>query len=215
MFFRCKINSPVTLHLCFIIMAKTYDYLIVLKKKSFSVIDNISKLMLLMAIAAFLFTVYATLILHTKKLESSLAWFLLVISLVIIGWWILCENQLKRGLTPYFRFAMMASAFGWFVVPSGMYISIIYIVALFFEKSLKVAPEIAFDDEEIVFNGLIRKRYSWAVVNNVVLKDGLLTIDLKNNTLIQKEVNDEVSPEIEEEFNSFCKSLHVNTSLTR
>jgi len=190
-------------------MAKTYDYIIVLKKKSFSVIDNISKLMLLMAIAAFLFTVYATLILHSTNLQSGLSWYLLVICLIIIGWWMLCENQFKRGLIPYYRFALMASAFGWFVVPGGMYIAIIYIIALFFEKSMKLTPEIAFDAEEIVFNGLIRKRYSWAVVNNVVLKDGLLTIDLKNNTLIQKEVNEEVSPEIEEEFNAFCKELLV------
>ena len=42
-------------------------------------------------------------------------------------------------------------------------------------------------------------------INNIVLKDGLLTIDLKNNKLIQKEVNDEVLPSDEHDFNEFCR----------
>jgi hypothetical protein len=190
-------------------MLKTYDYIIVLKKTPFGVIDNVSKLMLVLGIAAFIYVAYATLILHTAKIEPGIAWVLVGISVLIIGWWVFCENQLKRGLVPYFRFAFMLCAFGWFEVPNGMYISIIYIIAIFLEKPVKLTPEIAFDKEEIVFNGLIRKRYSWAVVNNVVLKYGLLTIDLKNNTLIQKEVNDEVPKEIETEFNSFCQSQFV------
>ena len=186
-------------------MVKTYDYIIVLKKKSFELIDNVSKLMLLLAIAAFIFDSYATLILHKTKLEASSAYLLMTISAMIIGWWVFCANQLKRGIIPYFRFALMFAAWGWFVVPSGQLIALIYIVACFLEKPVKVPAEIAFDTEEIVFNSIPKKRYGWSVISNVVLKDGLITIDLKDNTLIQKEVNEPVSKEIENEFNAFCK----------
>jgi len=186
-------------------MVKTYDYIIVLKKKSFELIDNVSKLMLLLAVAAFIFDSYATLMLHNTKLEASSAYLLLTVSAMIIGWWVFCENQLKRGIIPYFRFALMFAAWGWFIVPSGQLIALIYIVACFLEKPVKVPAEIAFDTEEIVFNSIPKKRYGWSVISNVVLKDGLITIDLKDNTLIQKEVNEPVSKEIENEFNAFCK----------
>ena len=191
-------------------MIKTYDYIIVLKKKSFELIDNISKLMLLLALAAFFFDSYATLMLHNTKLETSSAYLLLTISAMIIVWWIWCANQIKRGIIPYYRFALMFTAWGWFVIPSGQLIAIIYLVACFLEKPVKVPAEIAFDSEEIVFNSFPKKRYGWSVISNVVLKDGLVTIDLKDNTLIQKEVNELVSKDIENEFNAFCKQLIID-----
>lgn len=39
---------------------------------------------------------------------------------------------------------------------------------------------------------------------NTILKDGVLTIDSKNNKLFQKEIQEYVSPETEKEFNHFC-----------
>ena len=42
-------------------------------------------------------------------------------------------------------------------------------------------------------------------MNNVVLKSGMLTLDFKNNKLIQKEVNDAVPDTVEKEFNAYCK----------
>ncbi|MFP5040961.1 hypothetical protein [Parasediminibacterium sp. JCM 36343] len=186
-------------------MTKTYDYIIVLKKKSFELVDNISKLMLLMSVAAFLFDAYATLTFKNTKLSESSAWLLLCLSAAIIGWWVFCYLQQKRGVAPYYRFALMFAAWGWITIPSGLGIALVYLAACFLEKPVKVPPEVAFDSEEIVFNSFPQKRYNWSVVSNVVLKDGLVSIDLKNNKLIQKAVDEAVPTEIEAEFNSFCK----------
>ena len=46
----------------------------------------------------------------------------------------------------------------------------------------------------------------------MVLKDGLLTIDFKNNHLIQKEVDAEVTEQVEKEFNEFAKQ-QINKSI--
>jgi hypothetical protein len=46
------------------------------------------------------------------------------------------------------------------------------------------------------------KKYSWADIENVILKDGILTIDFKDNKLIQAEV-DPSTPIDEAQFNSF------------
>ena len=186
-------------------MVKTYDYIIVLKKPNFKVIDFISQLMLLLSIASFFFVAFMSLSQKSMVLATSESWLLLFFSSLIIGWWVFCFGQIKRGIIPYYRFALMFAAWGWFIIPNGKLVALVYVIACFLEKPVKVPPELAFDAEEISFNSFPRKIYLWKDVANVILKDGLLTIDLKNNTLIQKQVNDEVSPEIEAEFNGFCK----------
>ena len=186
-------------------MVKEYDYIIVLKKPDFRVIDWISRFMLLLSITSFAFVAYMSLSQANAILPVSKAWLLVFFCSLIIGWWTFCNGQISRGIIPYYRFALMFAAWGWFTVPNGKLVALIYIIACFLEKPVKVPPEAAFDAVEISLNSFPRKIYLWPDVKNVVLKDGLLTIDLKNNTLIQKQVNDPVEKEIEDEFNEFCK----------
>lgn len=51
----------------------------------------------------------------------------------------------------------------------------------------------------------------WNELNNVVLKDGLLTIDFKNNKIIQAEIT-ETQPVNEPEFNRFCNARLTGNS---
>ncbi len=188
-------------------MTKTYDYIIVLKRPNYKVVDLISQLMLLLSVAAF---GYESFIIFKLKqqlpgADISYAIYYLIVIACILGWWIFCRNQAARLISPNYRFGLMLCAMGWLMVPSGKLFAFIYLVACLLEKPVKVSPEVGFDEEEILFNSLPSKRYLWNVINNVVLKDGLLTIDLKNNTLIQKPVDARVSPEVEKEFNEFCK----------
>ena len=193
-------------------MIKTYDYIIVLKTPDYKVIDWISQLMLLLAVAGFTFVAFMSLSQTNIVLPVSESWLLLFFCSLILGWWIFSFGQAKRGLIPYYRFALMFAAWGWFVVPGGKLVAIVYLIACFLEKPVKVPPEVAFDGVEIVFNSFPKKILLWPNVNNVVLKDGLLTIDLKNNTLIQKHVNDPVEKQVEQEFNDFCKEQFSHKS---
>ncbi len=184
-------------------MAKIYDYIIVLRKQSFKLIDSISKLMLLLSVAAFLFTLYLSF--QGKAVNMNTAWMLFIIISAIIGWWIYCLLLEQRGGIPYYRFALMFAAWGWFLVPNGLLLAGIFLIACLIEKPVKVDAEIAFDTTEIVFNSFPKKIYTWQEMNNVVLKDGLITIDLKSNKLIQRYTADATEPELETEFNRFCQ----------
>jgi hypothetical protein len=186
-------------------MVKEYDYIIVLKKPNFKVIDWMSQFMLLLSLGSFAFMAYMALSQNTTALTTSQSWLLVFFCSLIVAWWTFCLGQIKRGITPYYRFAIMFAAWGWFIIPGGKLVAVIYIIACFLEKPVKVPPEAAFDAEEISFNSFPRKVLLWKDVTNVVLKDGILTIDLKNNTLIQRPLNDEVEKEIEQEFNAFCR----------
>ncbi len=176
-------------------MIKTYDYIIILKKKSNSKVDGISQLMLLLSIIAFIGSAYANPANSMKPL---------LISVLILGWWIFCNLQKRKGTAPSYRLALLFAAIGWYFQKEGIWISLIYLMAAVLEKQVKFPQEIAFDELEIVQNSFPKKRNSWDEVNNVILKDGLLTIDLKNNHLIQKEVDAEVTEQVEKEFNEFA-----------
>ena len=82
---------------------------------------------------------------------------------------------------------------------------VLYVLAGLFEKQVKFPEEIGFSAKEVVFNSFPKKRYQWKDINNVVLKDGLLTVDKKDNKIYQKEVDEMVSVKVEEEFNQFCR----------
>ncbi|MFZ9661984.1 MAG: hypothetical protein ACO29O_08910, partial [Chitinophagaceae bacterium] len=68
-----------------------------------------------------------------------------------------------------------------------------------------------FSDEKIEFNGIFKRQIYWQELSNVVLKDGMITLDFKNNNLIQKETDidedDEEYDVTEEEFNEYCRNM--------
>lgn len=80
-------------------------------------------------------------------------------------------------------------------------------VILFFIylKKRKTGEKIVVTERKIVIPSMISERViSWNDLSNVVKKDDVLTIDFKNNKLLQTEI---LNPENinEDEFNRFCK----------
>jgi hypothetical protein len=68
--------------------------------------------------------------------------------------------------------------------------------------------EVGFSTEGIRFNGLGGRRHGWSELQNVVLRDGLLTIDFRDNRLFQRytdDLEDEEYEAGEDEFNVFCR----------
>jgi len=54
--------------------------------------------------------------------------------------------------------------------------------------------------------------YSWAELDNIILKDNLLTIDLRSNKLIQAEITEGNENVDEQNFNWFCKAQLTNNN---
>jgi hypothetical protein len=74
------------------------------------------------------------------------------------------------------------------------------------EYQAKYSIEIGFSDKEVLINSLFKKRYQWKQFNNIVLKDGLLTLDFTNNRVLQREIEDDGESEADEdEFNLYCE----------
>jgi hypothetical protein len=93
------------------------------------------------------------------------------------------------------------------LIPPFSWFAILFVIMAILEKFALTPEEIGFSHDEIVFNGLLPKKISWTELNNVILKDGIITIDFKNDRLIQKETDDEEDEDedaSEEEFNEYC-----------
>jgi ABC-type antimicrobial peptide transport system permease subunit len=58
--------------------------------------------------------------------------------------------------------------------------------------------------EHVLYPSFPVKKISWIDLSNLVLKDGLLTIDFKNNKIIQQMVDKEKTVVNEKDFNEFC-----------
>ncbi len=159
-------------------------------------------MMLLLAVVVFLFS--------SLNHVSTTSLLPLLFTAGILAWWFYVYLHQKKGKPVYFRIALFLAACCWYIQPGGKILSLIYLMAALFEKQVKFPEEVAFDGEEVVFNTFPRKHYAWTNFRNVVLKDGLLTIDFMNNKLIQKELESFSSIKEEAEFNTFCQKMLVN-----
>jgi hypothetical protein len=63
--------------------------------------------------------------------------------------------------------------------------------------------DVNFSEKHISYPSFPRKEIPWNELNNVIMKDGILTLDFKTNKVIQAETEDNTVNE--KEFNEFCK----------
>ncbi len=64
---------------------------------------------------------------------------------------------------------------------------------------------VSINEERIMYPAFPKKQFHWKDLSNVLLKDGLLSIDLKNNKLIQQLIDETDIGINEKEFNEFCR----------
>ncbi|HEX4876847.1 MAG TPA: hypothetical protein VFV31_09270 [Chitinophagaceae bacterium] len=85
---------------------------------------------------------------------------------------------------------------------------VLAIITLFFEllNTIATRKTVAnFSSDYINFPSFPPKRIKWDTLNNIILKDGLLTIDFKNNKIIQQMIDEQKTIVDEQEFNDFCR----------
>ena len=86
----------------------------------------------------------------------------------------------------------------WWVAAINFIFEIFQITALR-TLTVRIKPEAIF------YPSFPQRQIDWKELSNLILKDGLLTIDFKNNKIIQQYV-EEISLAIDEkEFNEFCR----------
>ncbi len=75
-------------------------------------------------------------------------------------------------------------------------------------KKLYISPGITIDVDRIIITKIFNKPvHYWTEFNNIILKDEVLTLDFKNNKLLQLNVIEAYKEFDEQNFNTFCSKL--------
>jgi len=182
-----------------------YQYVVILKKDGERATDLLSILLCFSSAVIFLY------IQLTGPRPASIprsGYILCGIATVILAG-LLVNVVLRRKSRERvrYRYLLFLAALGWLGMPFLPWIGILFVGLAFLEYQTKRPLEIGFDRDRVVINTLVRQRHDWSDFNNVLLKDGLLTLDFKNNRLLQKEVADDEDEDDadEDEFNAYCR----------
>jgi len=179
---------------------KEYDFVVTLKHPGYGLYNIISILLCLMTVFAETVALLRSGSITSEWIRVGLAAFIIVY--LLATFFFFNNKKYVAG----FGWPLFASAVLWFVLPlNNVLIVVFYMAAAFLEGQLKFPQEIGFDNEEIAFNHFPSKHYSWQEVQNVILKDNIITIDFKSNSILQRETETDTKPELEKEFNEFCR----------
>ena len=174
-----------------------YKYVVVLKNLQYRYIDLLGLLLSILSAVAFA----RELTLRSKVGVAYLVGLVFVVGVVIYN---LIQSRRKRKV--YYSRALLIAALVWMKMPYLQWLAFVFIILGLLEYQAKYAVEIGFADKEVVINSLFKKRYQWKQFSNIVLKDGLLTLDFTNNRILQREIEDEEDSEADEdEFNEYCR----------
>ncbi|MEJ7740139.1 MAG: hypothetical protein WKF97_22185 [Chitinophagaceae bacterium] len=174
-----------------------YDYIVTLKNERGKVIDTIS--VLSAAISAFFFAVEQVKV-GFKPAIFGISCLLIVAGLTWNGY-----SKIKKHTPSGYARILLVAGITWFAMPYLLWIGIPLLLLALLEKQAKFPLEIGFTHERIVMNTLFKRRFIWSEFNNILLKDGMLTLDFKSNKLFQKETIDEEGDAEEDEFNEYCR----------
>ena len=181
-----------------------YQYVVTLKNQTNRYIDILGLFLGIFSVVCF----SQEFIRSTQSGNVSFAYPLGIIFVTIVVLW---NQYYAKKKKVYYSRALLIAALVWMKMPYFQWLTFVFIILALLEYQAKHSIEIGFSDKEILINSLFKKRYHWNQFNNIVLKDGLLTLDFTNNRILQREVEDDDDPEADEdEFNEYCRRQLAN-----
>jgi len=134
----------------------------------------------------------------------------MIISLIGFGFNIKSVSKNNKPLVP-FVLIFIALAVVW-VMLTNLWPPLTMLVLAFLDVHVRKKITVIFSDDGIVINTFPSKKYQWAQLGNVILKDRILTLDFKDDRLIQTEIAEESWKIHEGIFNEFCNE-HLGTGI--
>ncbi len=178
-----------------------YQYVVTLKRNNARYIDAFNILLCLFSVLSFAF--------EQVRTKTFNFFFTFAIVLILAGVALNIYTAREKNKLVRYRYLLLIAGIFWIGMPYLKWFSLMFFLLSFLEYQAKYPLEIGFTNEQVVINTLFKRKFNWSEFNNIILKDGLLTLDFKNNRIIQKEALDDDEGEADEdEFNEFCK-LHL------
>jgi hypothetical protein len=105
------------------------------------------------------------------------------------------------GALHFFKYHYTITGIGFIVS------AILLLFMLMIENQVLGGYQIMVDENGVITNNGFRKKIiTWLEIENVIAKDGILTIDMKNNYLMQSKFKNNFNESEIDNFNNWCKS---------
>lgn len=120
--------------------------------------------------------------------------------------------RMKKKAFENFSFFMSLLYAGFWFNYVGLIALFIFLAVFIFLKIVENRKTVVqFSADGACLKRIFKKNiFPWQSLDNVILKDNLLTIDFKSNKLIQAEIEEGTAGADEEKFNRFCKEQLQN-----
>jgi hypothetical protein len=178
------------------------QYTIILKNDKTKNYRLISQLLVLFNLIGFVFL----LISDEEQLAKNL-WILF--SIIVTAAYIffaVIKVVLKKSIPDFWHRAVFGYCSLAWLIEGYWWLSILLALFILFDVLAHRKLTVAITDKKITLPSVPKKEVEWNELNNLILKDNLLTVDFKNNKLFQHLIINEDQEINEKEFNDFCKS---------
>lgn len=169
---------------------------------NFKIINTKSNLIRLITDGLFLINAFLFLFFAIKSSMYNWSYIPAIISFLVAIFSMFFKKRIKIG----YQIAAIIVCVGWIQL-SYAWLGIIMIILLSIAERIARDTIINFTSSEIIITSFSKRKFQWNDLQNVVLRDGLLTIDFKNNKLLQVFTS---NPTNEKIFNDFCKNQLSN-----
>jgi len=132
---------------------------------------------------------------------TSITGSLLIVTLLIIHF--IVKNTKTRSTSLYSFISVLSAAITWMIIGKWWAALLCFALSALYQISRKPL-QVLINPDKINYTSFPVRAIQWNELNNVILKDGILTIDFRNNKIVQAEIDDVSNTINEKEFNDFC-----------
>ena len=176
---------------------KSQHFEIPLRQNNTRGADTLSFLMVLLSLLAFLYVAVSE--------NKVIVIVCLSIMILLTVRWLFMVYTHKAHFRYGYVILLLIAVYWVLQGGTGIFMGLLFVTAAALETRLRQVPVINITTDGINIKNVIAKKYYWNNLANVILKDGLITIDSKNNKLFQKEARVDITEQYEAEINEFCR----------
>lgn len=175
-------------------------YSFILKNEKTKKYRLISQLLVLFNLLGFVFL----LITHETKIAKNFILLFAILITAVYTFFTVMEWISRKPLPDFWHRSIFGVCALVWMKEGFWWLSIILLFFILLDVVAHKKLVVHVTDKTIVVPYVLQKEVGWNEVNNVILKDGLLTIDFKSNKLFQQLVLNSEEDINEKEFNEFC-----------
>ena len=164
-----------------------------LKNNKHQSYSRIRYLVVLMDLAFFICYV-----IHVRR---GAGWLILLLGMVGLAETASQKGLLKQRVASIAIYGLLAIA--WAMING--WVSLLHLLLSFLDTIATGALLVLINSEGIIYPSFPEKKITWEELQNVVLKDGVLTLDFKNDKLLQADVDIDSTSTTEAVFNQYCQ----------